>query len=266
MGELGQLPARGRGLRGEHALGAIADAFTARSETVTTCKELESEMSASVRQLGYHGFDAWAVTRSTMGNIHNAQNLWAADYAPDVIKSFVKLGLAETCPVTAMASHTATPFDYVEALKTGPQNASSQWQQRTLAFFGVRHAWIVPLNTVEQMRGVTLYLKGSAARDSEYFQATRHDAHLLAVAFLDAFTRQSAPAKACASDAAVLSAREIDCMQWVARGKTNWEVSRILSISENTVRFHLKNAFRKLDATSRSSAVMRAIQAGLIEP
>ena len=95
----------------------------------------------------------------------------------------------------------------------------------------------------------------------------RHDIHLLAVAFIDAFTRVNAPvrppppAEACAR-----SAREVDCMQCVARGKTNWEVSRILDISENTVRFHLKNVFRKLDATSRSSAVMRAIQAGVIEP
>ncbi|MEM9782819.1 MAG: helix-turn-helix transcriptional regulator [Pseudomonadota bacterium] len=265
MGDLGQLPARDRALRARPALGAVADAFTARSTDITACKELEIEMSAAVRQLGYHGFDAWAVTRGTIGNIHSSQNLWAADYAPDVIKSFVKLGLAKACPVTNMASHTATPFDYVEALKAGPQNASSRWQQQTLAFFGVQHAWIVPLNTVEQMRGVTLYLKGSTARDTEFFQATRHDAHLLAVAFLDAFTRQSAPRKPCASGAVLLSVREVDCMQWVARGKTNWEVSRILSISENTVRFHLKNAFRKLDATSRSSAVMRAIQAGLIE-
>lgn len=259
MGELGPIRM--------HDPGAAADAFAARAAEIAETEMLEEEMSSAIRRLGYHGYDAWAVTRSTLGNPYQAQNLWAADYAPDVIKSFVKLGLAETCPITVLASQTTTPFDYVAELKACPPNGSSRWQLRTLRFFGVSHAWIVPLNTVEQMRGVTAYLKGSSAHQKEHFQATRHDVHLLAVAFIDAFTRINAPTRpAPLPEGCTLSAREVDCMQWVARGKTNWEVSRILSISENTVRFHLKNVFRKLDATTRSSAVMRAIQAGLIEP
>lgn len=250
-----------------HDPGAAADAFAARATECADSKMLEVEMSAAVRRLGYHGFDAWAVTRSSLGNPYTAQNLWAADYAPDVIKSFVKLGLAETCPVTARAALTTTPFDYVAELKAAPQNGSSRWQLRTLRLFGVGQAWVVPLNTVEQMRGVTAYLKGYTNADAQHFLSTRHDVHLLSVAFIDAFTRINAPARQLpAQDIPALSAREVDCLQWVARGKTNWEVSQILCISENTVRYHLKNVFRKLDATSRSSAVMRAIQAGLIEP
>ncbi|OKO69999.1 MULTISPECIES: LuxR family transcriptional regulator [unclassified Bradyrhizobium] len=50
----------------------------------------------------------------------------------------------------------------------------------------------------------------------------------------------------------------------VAKGKSSWEIGRILHISENTVNFHLKNAMRRLGATSRIQAVIVAIRLNLI--
>lgn len=66
--------------------------------------------------------------------------------------------------------------------------------------------------------------------------------------------------------AVVLSMRERECLQWAARGKTTWDIGRILKISENTVKFHLKNAAYKLDSNKRALAVAKAIQYGLINP
>jgi DNA-binding CsgD family transcriptional regulator len=62
-----------------------------------------------------------------------------------------------------------------------------------------------------------------------------------------------------------LSPREKDCLRWTARGKSSWDISMILTISENTVNFHVKNAIRKLDATNRIVAVVKAIRLGLID-
>jgi LuxR family quorum-sensing system transcriptional regulator CciR len=62
----------------------------------------------------------------------------------------------------------------------------------------------------------------------------------------------------------VLSLRERDCLQWIARGKSSWAVGRILNISENTVNFHVKNALHKLDSNTRTLAVVKAIRYGLI--
>lgn len=62
-----------------------------------------------------------------------------------------------------------------------------------------------------------------------------------------------------------LSDRERNCLSWVALGKSSWEIGRILSISENTVVFHIKNAMRKLGAGNRVLAVAKAVELGLIE-
>lgn len=66
-----------------------------------------------------------------------------------------------------------------------------------------------------------------------------------------------------------LTARENEIMRWVATGKTNWEISVILNVSLNTIKFHLKNVYQKLGGVeNRWSAVARwqSIPAGLSVP
>ncbi|RWO53510.1 MAG: LuxR family transcriptional regulator [Mesorhizobium sp.] len=62
-----------------------------------------------------------------------------------------------------------------------------------------------------------------------------------------------------------LSTREIDCIRWVGRGKSSWEIGSILGISVNTVNFHIKNVMRKLDTGSRTVAAIKAVNFGIIE-
>lgn len=41
--------------------------------------------------------------------------------------------------------------------------------------------------------------------------------------------------------AIALTPRERECLQWLALGKTPWDIGMILKISRNTVRFHIRN-------------------------
>ena len=63
----------------------------------------------------------------------------------------------------------------------------------------------------------------------------------------------------------IVSARELDCLKWVAAGKTAWEASVILGISERTVRFHLNAAREKLNCLTTTQAVAKAVSQQLIE-
>lgn len=62
----------------------------------------------------------------------------------------------------------------------------------------------------------------------------------------------------------LISSRELDCLKWTAAGKTAWEASVILGISERTVRFHLNAAREKLRCTTTTQAVAKAVSNGLI--
>jgi len=61
-----------------------------------------------------------------------------------------------------------------------------------------------------------------------------------------------------------LTARERDSLALVAEGKTDWEISVILGVSEATARFHVDNGRRKLGATTRAHAVARLVNRRLI--
>lgn len=63
-----------------------------------------------------------------------------------------------------------------------------------------------------------------------------------------------------------LTPREKECLVWAAEGKKSNEISIILSISEATVVFHLKNSIKKLDVTNRNQAIAKAVLLGIISP
>jgi two-component system, NarL family, nitrate/nitrite response regulator NarL len=61
-----------------------------------------------------------------------------------------------------------------------------------------------------------------------------------------------------------LTLREREVLNLMAEGLTNRAIAQRLSISEHTVKFHVNSILGKLDAQSRTDAVVRASRAGLI--
>jgi DNA-binding NarL/FixJ family response regulator len=64
--------------------------------------------------------------------------------------------------------------------------------------------------------------------------------------------------------ARVLTARETDVIQCMAKGNSNRRIAEALSINEGTVKGHVKSILAKLDARDRTHAVVVALQRGLI--
>lgn len=52
-----------------------------------------------------------------------------------------------------------------------------------------------------------------------------------------------------------LTPRELECIHWAANGKTSWEISRILGITERTVNFHLGNSMQKTGSNNRQQLI-----------
>jgi DNA-binding CsgD family transcriptional regulator len=65
-------------------------------------------------------------------------------------------------------------------------------------------------------------------------------------------------------EAAALTPRELEILRWCKEGKTRPEIGEILAISHKTVEFHLCNLMNKLGASNQITAVVMAIQRGLI--
>jgi len=68
------------------------------------------------------------------------------------------------------------------------------------------------------------------------------------------------------SPAVTLTPREKESLFWACEGKTAWEMSQIMSVTERTAIFHLSSATKKLGAANRQHAVAKAIMYGLVKP
>jgi LuxR family maltose regulon positive regulatory protein len=62
-----------------------------------------------------------------------------------------------------------------------------------------------------------------------------------------------------------LSRREIEILRLVASGLSNREIAERLYVAPSTIHWHVKNIYAKLDVHSRTQAVARAGELGILE-
>lgn len=96
---------------------------------------------------------------------------------------------------------------------------------------------------------------------------TRGEAPLprsLATRILEEFARQARKSPVEEIPGHDLTEREREVLKFVARGATNKDIAAALSITENTVKHHLKHILEKLHLRNRAQVVAYALQTGLV--
>jgi DNA-binding CsgD family transcriptional regulator len=62
-----------------------------------------------------------------------------------------------------------------------------------------------------------------------------------------------------------LTPKEEEVLRWLSEGKSTSDIASILAICSRTVKFHISNILRKLNAENRTHAVVIALDRGLIK-
>ena len=129
----------------------------------------------------------------------------------------------------------------------------------------VKAAIVVPVHLPFGQIGCVAFSSPDPARVDLSAEYARHgDAFgILATRFVVGYVKATRTRQQLPMDCQ-LTKREVECLRWAAIGKTDKEISLILSRSHATVRFHIQNAGEKLDAVNRSQTIFKAAQLGFL--
>ena len=122
---------------------------------------------------------------------------------------------------------------------------------------GLVHGLTVPVHGHAAEFGLISLVSGETQGEFDKLVAAYgHQVHLMSIYLHDAI-QEALIGQRPPQQTPKLTKREVECLVWTAQGKTSWEISLILDISESTVNFHLKNTMRKLGVYSKTHAVAK---------
>lgn len=157
-------------------------------------------------------------------------------------------------PVISKALATLEPFEW--GLELAPRRLPEP--QRLLldeaAKFGIRCGFTVPIH---DRRGPVAAVTFAADERHQRFERCVEE-HRRVLQLMAMHFHAYAHRRLCSDHViggVALSPRELECLVWAARGKSAWEIGKIVNISRSTATFHLKNAKNKFGVRTVCQAV-----------
>jgi LuxR family transcriptional regulator, quorum-sensing system regulator BjaR1 len=180
-------------------------------------------------------------------------NGWPAEW----FELYTRENFSAFDPVPRFGVSTVQPFEWSEARYDKDEDPAAHRVMTSAAEFRLKYGYCIPLHYDECGAVISLA--------TEHLRLDPLAKGALQLIGVYAHNRIQSLAKPPREKPDLLTAREREVLRWVAGGKTSWEISVILKISERTVKFHLVEASRKLNAVNRTSAVAKALARGLIK-
>ncbi|MFS0771193.1 LuxR family transcriptional regulator [Sphingomonas sp. 1P08PE] len=199
-----------------------------------------------------HHVDVAAAPTPTI-RIHNYPGHWAAYYDDRC------LGVVD--PVHRASHVTSVGFRWSHMPAMIALTAADR---RILALgreAGIGDGFTVPANVPGEARGSCSFAN-EAGRPLPV--AMLPLAQLAGGFAFEAARRLTLPRGLTRDDRPVLTDRQRDCVLWAARGKGDWEIGRILGVSEETVARHIKQACDRYGVNKRTLLAIRTLFDGTI--
>lgn len=180
-------------------------------------------------------------------------------YPPNWTAHYLRNHYERLDPVIAEALGSPEPFAWGLEVRPARLLRSQQQLFDEAASFGIRCGFTVPIHDgrgpIAAVTFATDEPRSAAFR--RRVEEHRRVLQLMAMYFHAHARRKLASARTI--DGVQLSPRELECLEWAARGKTAWEIGRILGISRHTATSYLDNAKGKLGVRTIVQAAMRAV-------
>jgi LuxR family transcriptional regulator, quorum-sensing system regulator CinR len=178
---------------------------------------------------------------------------------PDAwIKRYLQMGYIDVDPVIREGFQRTLPFDWRELeIKTAAEMA---FLKDAMAHNVGPHGYSVPVRSKHGHRGLfSLSFSRTPEEWAEFLRTTQP-----AIIQIANRLHRRVITEVLGESDLHLTTREIECLRWVALGKSASEIAAILSISSHTARDYLKSSRYKLDCVTSAQAVSKAVKLGLL--
>jgi LuxR family transcriptional regulator, quorum-sensing system regulator BjaR1 len=201
------------------------------------------------------GFDSFAVIDASIAPRAPEERLWASTWPEAWLRHWTDRGYVDIDPVVCQLRRRGYPLRWSEAAMAA--NDAGLLVLDEAREFGLEEGFSVPIH--DRDGGLVIVSTAGTQRDvSRTDQACLHFTSMYVHAKLKELRGRNPDGMLQAR----LTVRERECLEWVAEGKTDWEIGEILSIAESTANAHIERAKRKYGVRTRIQAVVTAIARG----
>lgn len=229
----------------------LSDRFAEAAISCNTSGDLRLLLEAAVKELGFHYFAL--VDHSSLGEA-GAKSLRIDNYPESWVHELIACGYARADPVHLACRRENRGFSWSEIGRLiRLQSRHAKILSRS-HYHGLGAGFTIPSNVPGEPSASCSF----AVRAGQDLPLRRLDcAELVGAHALSAARRLRAngprqPPK--------LSRREVECLRFIAMGKSDWEIAMILGLSVETTRQYVKSARAAYDAVSRTQLVVYALR------
>ncbi|WP_245288358.1 LuxR family transcriptional regulator [Bradyrhizobium sp. Ec3.3] len=177
-------------------------------------------------------------------------------YPNDWVAHYVRSRYERLDPIITRSLQNTEPFQWGLDVPSRPISPTQRKFLEEASEFGIRLGFTVPIHDEDgSVAALTFAADQRRPRFEECIDLNGPALQLMARCFHSQVRRKLL--HQLTIDGILLSPRELECLDWAAKGKTAWEIGRILGISHNTVAYYLRSARDKLGVRTTVQAVMR---------
>jgi len=243
-------------------------------EAATSVDDLLRVMQDITEQCGFASYNFIDV-----GEPHVDEPFWSGTTGERWESEYNSNGFVHADPTLSRARRVNLPFfwsDLEISLRRGPKTVARSTMEAAKDH-GFQDGLVVPIHIADRLgrpRSACLGFFWTETRELQpELKADRFvNLHIVsiywtqkAIDLVAVEFRKSHPIISQETSPDFITPKERDVLSWSARGKTSSEAAEIMKISDSTVKWHLKNSLRKLDANTKTQAVTKAIYLGLID-
>jgi DNA-binding CsgD family transcriptional regulator len=238
------------------SISADMKAFIASSCKATTTCELTKALLSTTQQFGVN--QAMFIEFKMISKFPTP-TVAKGNVSPDFAQRYLAEHLYKIDPFIRKASLDLIPFSWHEIFNNQHSNKDIRYFQNVCRDFDMLDGFVVPSHCPGGAMGMISFM-GPLSFDF----VAQPFLQQVAVHYRSAMRRllyEDSPAPS----EGLLTLRQLECVRWIAMGKSDWEIAAILGLSESTINRHVELAKERLGVHTRVQVVVEALRAGYLD-